>query len=337
MSTTETKGPSKKELNKLARKEKKNQPTSAEGVVDGPAEFTVHVPRGAGPKPDVTRAVELLLGSKAPKIRYLIATATTQALPHMTSELVENAGAISGDVNIAKFLLRKTNSAFYDQKDAWVVSQVDQWLEVYSYTVLSASYLATLPDLLESFLATKSFLAGHLLTLADIAVYLAIKRLDKSVVLGVNVQRWVDVVASYLPVLTPAPVTFVVAKKEKAPVVEKSKEKKEEAEKEEEGGTCPPLENAVEGQVCTRFPPEPSGYLHIGHAKAVLLNQYYAQRYKGKLLVRFDDTNPSKEKEEFEENIIQDLATLGVHADMVSPSVVLCLCGSGAMAVKFKD
>lgn len=71
------------------------------------------------------------------------------------------------------------------------------------------------------------------------------------------------------------------------------------------------LAEGVYDHVCTRFPPEPNGYLHIGHAKSILLNYGLSQEYNGEFHVRFDDTNPTKEKTEFVDSIKADIQWLG--------------------------
>lgn len=339
-----TTGPSKKELAKQAKKEKK-----AEGAANNdssskePYVYTVLLSKDASLAPSLTRAVELLTTVAFPRTKYGYYLDGKKNLPSLfLGETSGVSATISGDSNIARFIARSTPSLLhlYGGGDSFLAAQIDQWLELHSLSLLSPAYQTALPSLLEPLLETRTFLVGHSLTLADIAAFLALQRGNASSSLSGNVARWAALIASLLPAnlsSTPIPIQFVAPPKVPKTAAAAAAASTDKANNNntssntssgennnansnaavEEGGTCPPLEDAVEGAVCTRFPPEPSGYLHIGHAKAVLLNQYYAQRYKGRLIVRFDDTNPSKEKEEFEENIIQDLATLGVKPDMV--------------------
>ena len=86
-------------------------------------------------------------------------------------------------------------------------------------------------------------------------------------------------------------------------------------EKKERDFSLPELPNAEIGKVVTRFPPEPNGYLHIGHAKAAIVDYEYAKKYEGKFILRFDDTNPENANIDFYDAQKKDLSWLGVKWD----------------------
>ena len=82
----------------------------------------------------------------------------------------------------------------------------------------------------------------------------------------------------------------------------------------------PPLSDVISGKLKTRFSPEPNGYLHIGHAKAAIINDEYSNMYNGKIILRIDDTNPVNEKLEYYDAIKTDLKWLGIKFNNIKNS-----------------
>ncbi|EKM55113.1 uncharacterized protein PHACADRAFT_173184 [Phanerochaete carnosa HHB-10118-sp] len=216
-----------------------------------------------------------------------------------------NGSTFASEDEIVRLLAKEAGLADDSAKTQAFFELAKKLLAVTAFPEL----VATL-DSLDNHLAFRTFLVGHQLTAADLIVWGALKGSVKIVGLlknnkHVHLNRWYTHI-ELLESTQLALAGLVEAKSHKA------RSNKTAA------SFILGLPNAKEGQVVTRFPPEPSGYLHIGHAKAAMLNQYFATMYRGKLLIRFDDTNPNKERTEFEETILEDLALLDVHGDVVS-------------------
>lgn len=222
---------------------------------------------------------------------------------------ISDSVQFSDDNSICRYLARVAPALGLYGSNMMEQTEVDHWLE------FSARHLCNQPDLtvalaeLDKALSLRTFLVGHALTLADLSVWAALKDHGEWPKQGKSfshVSRWFFFLSSQVPFTA-------VGNKYASKKASMNKSKVEG--KKADVGKFVELPGAEMGKVVVRFPPEASGYLHIGHAKAALLNQHYQVTFKGKLIMRFDDTNPEKEKEDFERVILEDVAMLQIHPD----------------------
>ncbi|XP_006022406.1 bifunctional glutamate/proline--tRNA ligase isoform X4 [Alligator sinensis] len=212
--------------------------------------------------------------------------------------------------SIARYLARVATSAGLYGSNLLEHTEIDHWLE-FSATKLSApSQFPSAIHELNHCLSLRTYLVGNSLSLADLCVWAVLKgsniwqeELQQNKA-PVHVKRWYDFLEAQCAFQSVG--TKWAAATPKTNVA---------TEKKQDVGKFVELPGAEVGKVIVRFPPEASGYLHIGHAKAALLNQHYQVNFKGKLIMRFDDTNPEKEKEDFEKVILEDVAMLHIKPD----------------------
>ncbi|XP_053523284.1 bifunctional glutamate/proline--tRNA ligase isoform X2 [Artibeus jamaicensis] len=215
------------------------------------------------------------------------------------------------DVNsILRYLARVATTAGLYGSNLMEHTEIDHWLEFSATKLSSCSLFTAAISELNHCLSLRTYLVGNSLSLADLCVWATLKgneawqeHLEENKA-PVHVKRWFGFLEAQQAFRSVGTKWGVSATKAKvAP------------QKKQDVGKFVELPGAEMGKVTVRFPPEASGYLHIGHAKAALLNQHYQVNFRGKLIMRFDDTNPEKEKEDFEKVILEDVAMLHIKPD----------------------
>ncbi|KAJ8925847.1 hypothetical protein NQ315_009699 [Exocentrus adspersus] len=202
-------------------------------------------------------------------------------------------------------------------------TEVDHWLTFALGPLSSKNDFNNSIGILNKALGPVTYLANKRLSIADFIVFSALyvsrqwQELLSNKTAPVNVVRWYNYINSHEAVknalnsLRPELRQTLTPPEKSRQSVEKSNVGSRARE-----GKFVELPGAEMGKVVVRFPPEASGYLHIGHAKAALLNQYYQETFQGKLVMRFDDTNPAKENVHFEKVILEDVSMLEIKPDI---------------------
>lgn len=261
-------------------------------------------------------ASSLINGEKADSINVVYEGGKVIEGTKATSQLLKDDSVVASS---ATDILNALADAFPDiilEKEAsgkWVKFGFEK-LTVRNFKALSEDLAK-----LDAHLNFRTFIIGYKITLADIAAWgcLRANPVMGSVIRNavyINVSRWYQFLES------DNRFDGAASAVNKALSELKKEAKHKKGKKVHMANFDIDLPNAVDGKVVTRFPPEPSGYMHIGHAKAAILNDYIAKAYHGKLIIRFDDTNPSKETTEFEDAILEDCKRLGIVGDKVTHS-----------------
>uniref|UniRef100_G3U148 Bifunctional glutamate/proline--tRNA ligase n=1 Tax=Loxodonta africana TaxID=9785 RepID=G3U148_LOXAF len=218
--------------------------------------------------------------------------------------------AFTDSNSILRYLARVATTAGLYGSNLMEHTEIDHWLEFSATKLSSCDLFTSAINELNHCLSLRTYLVGNSLSLADLCIWATLKgnaawqEQFKQSKAPVHAKRWFGFLEAQQAFRSVGSKWDISTTKPKvAP------------EKKQDVGKFIELPGAEMGKVTVRFPPEASGYLHIGHAKAALLNQHYQVNFKGKLIMRFDDTNPEKEKEDFEKVILEDVAMLHIRPD----------------------